>query len=86
MTTIVHELGGAYAQLYRALNRHTLGLFPLLAGWKLFWLIPGVGLFDAARALRHGEPTARAPRRELIASWVFVGVVLAYSAWRRLSA
>jgi hypothetical protein len=79
----LRELGSLYATLYRGLDRWTLGLFGLAAGWKLFWLVPGVGLFDAARALRQGTDTPDRPGRELIAAWGFVALVVAYAAVRR---
>lgn len=80
---MIRELAGNFGWLHAQLTRYTLGLWPLFASWKLFWLVPGVGLFDAARALQRGTDAPRQPTRNVVAAWAFCALVVAYTAVRR---
>lgn len=80
---VVRGLPRTYAELYRSLNRVTLGVLPLFGSFMVFWLVPGSALFDSARALRRGEAAPAVSRAALVTSWAFVPVVVAWTAWRR---
>ena len=72
-----------YGALYRAMNRATYGVVPLFGGFLVFWLVPGVPAFDAARSLRRGDTPAPVSRRRLATLWVFAAVVVVWTGWRR---
>lgn len=80
---MMRELGALYGWLYGQLTRWTLGLWPMLVGYKLFWLVPGTGLFEAARHLARGTDAPRQPVRNLAALWAVVALVAIYAAARR---
>ena len=83
---VIRGLPSTYGSLYRAVNRATLGVVPLLGGFVVFWLVPGVPAFDTVRSLRHGDVPAPVSRPRLAATWVFAAVAVVWVCWRRLTA
>lgn len=82
---VVRGLPATYGSLYRAVNRVTLGVVPLFGGFLVFWLVPGVPVFDTVRSLRRGDVPAPVSRSRLAVLWLFALVVVAWSGWRRLA-
>lgn len=83
MAYVVRGLPRTYVEVARIVNRSTLGIIPLAGGFLVFWLVPGAPAFEAARALRRGQPAPVASRPRLAALWAFVAVVAVWVAWRR---
>ena len=83
---VVRGLPRTYGTLYRTMNRATLGAVPLLGGFLVFWMVPGVPAFDAVRSLRRGDTPAPVSRPQLAALWVFAAVAVVWVGWRRLNA
>jgi hypothetical protein len=80
---VVRGLPRAYVELYRTLNRTTGNVVPMLGGFVVFWLVPGVPAMDALTALRTGQAAPPVSRRHLAVAWTLTAVAIVWAAWRR---
>lgn len=82
---VVRGLPRTYGTLYRTMNRATLGIVPLLGGFLVFWMVPGIPAFDAVRSLHRDATPPPVSRPQLTMLWVFAAVAVVWAGWRRLN-